>query len=99
MNGNINGTSHQTCDHVVFTEFGDGEGVLVDLNTRRYYQLNETAMLIWRALEKKRARAEIIEEITNAYAVSAEHAEQSLDKLIERLLTYKLVCADEPHSI
>ena len=38
-------------EHVVFSEFDGGESVLVDLRTKRYYQLNETATLVWRCLE------------------------------------------------
>lgn len=78
-------------DHIVFTEFEGGEGVLVDLNTKRYFQLNETAMLIWRALEKQRASSEIIDELTSAYEVTPEHAASSLEKLLQNLLTYKLI--------
>ena len=98
MSRENNDTVHHAGDHVVFTEFGDGEGVLVDLNTRRYYQLNETAMLIWRALEKKRARAEIIDEMTNTYAVTAEHAAQSLDTILQRFTAYKLIGPKEAQS-
>jgi hypothetical protein len=42
-------------DHVVFTDFEGGEGVLVDLNTKRFYTLNETAALIWRRSRGARA--------------------------------------------
>ena len=41
-------------EHVVFTEFDAGEGVLVDLNTKKYFRLNETALIVWRGLEKNR---------------------------------------------
>ena len=41
-------------DHVLFTDLDGLEGVLVDLNTKKYYQLNETASLVWRGLEKCR---------------------------------------------
>ncbi|HEV2882077.1 MAG TPA: PqqD family protein [Pyrinomonadaceae bacterium] len=81
-------------EHIVFTEFDDTEGVLVDLNSKRYYTLNETAMIIWRGLEQKRTRAEIIKDITDAYDVTAEHAAQSLDKLVATLQARKLLPAD-----
>ena len=95
MSSGTEDVTYQTCDHVVFTEFGDGEGVLVDLNTRRYYQLNETAMMIWRAIEKKSDRALIIDEMTKNYEVTAEHAAQSLNAILQRLATYKLISAKE----
>jgi PHD/YefM family antitoxin component YafN of YafNO toxin-antitoxin module len=78
-------------DHIVSTEFDGGEGVLVDLNTKRYYQLNETAMLVWRSLENKESLQEIINKLTSVYDVKQEHAAQSVEKLLEHLQTYKLV--------
>ena len=33
---------------VIFTDFDGKEGILVDLNTKQYYRLNETGSLIWR---------------------------------------------------
>ncbi len=78
-------------EHVVFTEFDEREGVLVDLNSKRYYTLNETATIIWRGLEQKRTREEIIRDITDAYDVTPEHAAQSFDKLIASLEARKLL--------
>ena len=78
-------------EHVVFTEFDDSEAVLVDLNSKRYYTLNETAMIIWRGLERKRTRDEIIGDITDAYDVTPEHAAASLDKLVASLQARKLI--------
>ncbi len=79
------------CDYVVFTEFDGGEGVLVDLNTKKYYQLNETAMLVWRALEKRKSRGEITEEMIALYDVTAEHANSSVERLLQKFMSYKLV--------
>ena len=78
-------------EHIVFTEFDDAEGVLVDLNSKRYYTLNETAMIIWRGLERKRTREEIIRDLTDAYDVTPEHAAASLDKLVASLQARKLI--------
>ena len=52
-----------TSTHVVATDFDGGEGVLVDLNTKKYYQLNETAMLIWRGLSQNKPVQDIIAEV------------------------------------
>lgn len=78
-------------EHVVATEFDGGEGVLVDLHTKRYYTLNETAMLIWRCLEKGQSPQEIVDEMTSVYSVTSEHANQSLEKLLRDLYTNQLV--------
>jgi hypothetical protein len=78
-------------DHIVATEFEGSEGVLVDLNAKRYYQLNETAMFIWQRLEKGKPVTEIIKELTEAYDVTSEHAAASVEKLLLDLDTHKLL--------
>jgi glutathionylspermidine synthase len=87
----MNTTGFVPHEHVVFTEFDAGEGILVDLNTKKYFQLNETALIVWRGLEKNHSLGEIVEEITAAYNVTPEHAAESVRKLLENLRAFKLV--------
>jgi hypothetical protein len=76
---------------IVFTDFEGGEAVLVDLNTTKYYQLNETGALIWRRLESGSTVEEIVAEMQSVYEVSAEHALASVEKLLQSLESNKLV--------
>jgi hypothetical protein len=78
-------------EHVVFTEFDEGEGVLVDLDTKKYFQLNETGTLVWRALERGQTLEEIVGAVTAAYDVSPEHAAESVGRLLDNLLAFNLV--------
>ena len=78
-------------EHIVFTDFDGGDGVIVDLNTKKYYQLNETAALVWRSLERGLTSEEIVAEMTNAYDVTPEHAAASLKKLLRGLYSHKLI--------
>lgn len=75
----------------MFTEFDGTEAVLVDLNTKRYYTLNETAMLVWRALEQRRSLPEIVAELTTTYDVTAEHAATSIERLLASLTAHRLL--------
>ncbi len=77
-------------EHIVSTEFDGGEGVLVDLNTKRYYQLNETAMLVWKCLEKGSSFSEMVEEMTKAYDVDDAHATSSIEKVLADFSSNKL---------
>jgi hypothetical protein len=70
-------------EHVVFTEFDAGEGVLVDLNTKKYFQLNETAVVVWRGLEDGLSFEEIVGRITSAYEVEDERAAESVRRALE----------------
>jgi len=76
---------------VVFTDFDDGEGMIVDLTTKQYYRLNETAALIWRNLENGKAINDIVDEMQSRYEVSREQALASVDKLVSKLATRNLV--------
>ena len=76
---------------VIFTDFEGGEGILVDLNTKQYYRLNETGALIWRALEKGSTIEEIVTEMQSIYEVSREHAMTSVDKLLTTLESNRLI--------
>ena len=79
--------------HVVATDFDGGEGILVDLNTKKYYQLNETAMVVWKGLENGKSMGEIVADITSAYEVPAEKATLSVQRIVDNFQTYKLLGA------
>lgn len=76
---------------VVFTDFDNGEAMIVDLQTKQYYRLNETAALIWRNLENGKGTDEIIDELQSRYEVSREHATSSVDALLSKLASRNLV--------
>lgn len=78
-------------EHVVFTEFDGGEGVLVDLDTKKYFQLNPTATFVWRGLEGGKTLDEIVRDMTAEYDVSPEHAARSVQRLLSNLQEFKLV--------
>ena len=78
-------------EHVIFTDFDGVEGILVDLNTKKYYQLNETAMLIWKGLEQGLAANMIAEDIVAQYEVTQEEARQNVEKAVAQFTAYKLV--------
>ncbi len=80
-------------EHVVFTDFDGTEGILVDLNTKKYYQLNETAMLIWKGLEKKMLRSQIVDQIVANYEITPEEAAQNVEKTLQDFATNKLIAS------
>jgi hypothetical protein len=78
-------------EHIVASNLADGDGVLVDLNTRQYYQLNESAMLIWQALESGLSLSQIVEKIMAVYTVSPARAAASAEAVLRQLEKRKLV--------
>lgn len=77
--------------HVVATDFDGGEGILVDLNTKKYYQLNETAMVVWKGLENGKTMNEIVADITASYEVAPDQATLSVQRIVDNFQSYKLV--------
>lgn len=86
-------TNLTTGKHVVVTDFDGGEGILVDLNTKRYFQLNETAMIVWKGLEQGKSIGEIAADFTSSYEIEPDRATLSVQRLVDSLQTYKLVSA------
>lgn len=78
-------------DHVIFTDLDGVEGVLVDLNSKQYYRLNETASLIWRGLANGTPVAEIARETTERYDVTLEHAQSSVEAAIRDFIAHHLL--------
>lgn len=76
---------------VIFTDFDGKEGILVDLNTKQYYRLNETGSLVWRGLEKGNSIDEIVSHMENMYEVTTDHARASVEKLLRSLESNKLI--------
>jgi hypothetical protein len=77
--------------HIVVTEFDGGESVLVDLQTKRYYQLNETATLIWRGLAAGSTKADVVGSLTSVYDVTSEDAEKSVEQVLQELKAHRLL--------
>ena len=79
---------------IVSTFFDDGDGVLVDLDTKRYYQLNQTAMMVWDGLEKGHTISEIANQFTSTFDVSREQAVNSVERILEKFQSLELTSAE-----
>ena len=77
--------------HVIFTDLDGREGILVDLNTKQYYQLNETASLVWRGLAKGLSVTDIAREITELYDVTMDHAQSSVETAVGHFIASDLL--------
>ena len=78
---------------VLFTEVDDGSGVLLHLDTKFYYTLNPTAVLVWKALaaEEPRPIAAIALELTRAFRVELAEAEADVLRIVDEMLADGLV--------
>lgn len=79
------------CPYVVSTAFDDGEGVLVNLNTKQYFRLNQTAMFVWHRIQKGQHAGDIASDMTDEYEVSPAQALESVQRFLWSLSASKLV--------
>ena len=71
--------------NVVVTELDDDESVLLDLNTRRYYTVNETGVLIWTQLKEGKGIREICNVVAGEFEISADDASTFVEVFISSL--------------
>jgi len=76
---------------VVVTELDDKEAVLLHLETKNYYTLNDTGVRIWQLLCAGLSISEIIKKIDNEYEMTSESSEESVLRLVQNLLAERLL--------
>jgi hypothetical protein len=76
---------------VVDTELDGDETVLLHLGTKRYFSLNATGSVIWRALKRGVTAEDMSRELQRRYDVSDERVAQSVNALLDALLEQGLV--------
>lgn len=81
---------------LVFTRLDDTEAVLLHLDTKRYYTLNETGTRIWELLQQGRSAQEIAKALEGDYAVTDEEAVPVLLTFMDELRQEGLVHPGAP---
>jgi hypothetical protein len=85
--------SYHKNPNVVTTELEDG-AVLLNLNTKYYYNLNETGLSIWQALDESGDPETIATKLTDAYDIDKKLASDYLGELLEDLEKEGLIIED-----
>ena len=69
----------------------EGEAVLLDLDTKRYYRLNATGARIWKALEQGLEPQQIVDALVAEFEVDEATARTELDRALSDLRARGLV--------
>src|SRR5215831_15007228 len=77
----------------VFTPLEDGSGVLLNLQTLFYYNLNRTGAVLWQEIERSGQPTlnSLIEAVCKRFDVSEDGARQEILAFVERLKEFKMV--------
>jgi len=69
---------------IVCTELGDS-AILLDLDTKYYYSLNETGLRIWQLIDSGEGAAEMSEKLSTEFDVDRRRALASIERLLGEL--------------
>jgi len=78
----------------VFTPLDDGNGVLLNLDTLLYYNLNRTGAAIWQEIEaggSARTLDDLIRSTCERFDVDHESARSHIGAFVERLEQFKMI--------
>jgi hypothetical protein len=81
----------QPSPQAIYTQLSEDEGVLLHMDTKRYYTLNETGSVIWNHLGRGLSLSEIAEKLQQEYEVEIQQAQNSVVRLAQELKQEKLV--------
>lgn len=78
---------------VLFTEIDDGSGVLLHLDTKFYFTLNPTGVVVWRALTEANGEdiAAIANRLVAEFRVTPDVAQRDVAAVLQQLLADGLV--------
>ena len=76
---------------VVSTQVPDGEMILLQLGTRQYFSLNQTATLLWKLMEGFTTLEALSHALSDVFDVTPETAGEEVRKLMQDLKKHQLI--------
>ncbi len=68
----------------------EGEAVLLDFGTKRYYRLNATGAAIWKALEQRLEPAAIVDALVEQFEVDAATGRPEITRVLAERTAQRL---------
>ena len=84
------GPLYRVRDDVLTAEL-EGEAVVLNMDSRTYFQLNATAAAAWKLLEDGISRADLVGHLCTEFEVEPDEAAREVDRLLEELVTAELI--------
>jgi Coenzyme PQQ synthesis protein D (PqqD) len=89
----IVGKKYFSKDDVVFTDLDDGSAVLLHLESKFYYSLNETGCFLWKLLDTEEGIDEegLLKGLCENFEVDPGRAEKDISEFITELIDQGLI--------
>jgi hypothetical protein len=69
----------------------EGEAVILHMDTKRYYRLNDTAAVIWKALERGESIPGIVAALRKEFDVAGDVATHEAERVVAELVELGLL--------
>jgi hypothetical protein len=76
---------------IIYADLDPTEGVVLNLETKNYYRLNETGQVVWQALAAGRNPEEIARSISEAYETTYETALCDVREVVSKMKEESLI--------
>ncbi len=83
-------TRYRPTPDALFATLSDG-AVVLDIQTKQYFSLNETGARVWALIREGREVADIISTLLTEYDVTRETADDAVTSLVRSLVGEKLI--------
>ena len=78
-------------DHVLYRSIPEGGGVLLDLDHREYFALDDVAARMWEALSDTGAVSGVVERLVLEYDIDRSSLQDDADQFVRTLTERNLV--------
>ena len=78
---------------MMLTELADKTGVLLNLDTKFYYTLNQTGVFIWKTITEKSeiSISHVVDKLCDVFDVEREQADSDINVIVNEMIDEKLV--------
>lgn len=83
---------------IVYADLDPTEGVLLHLETKHYFKLNETSQVLWKGLQKGLLSAQLLQELIQHFEVSEHDAQLDIEIFIEKLSQEKFLVLEKKNG-
>ena len=86
------------CEHITWKKIGEDSVILLDLNSGKYFSLNETAAVIWQLILSNQSLDDITDEISKRFDSDLAATKEDIQDIVDNFIANSLISENEKAS-
>src|SRR4030067_1926041 len=86
------------CEHITWKKIGEDSVILLDLNSGKYFSLNETAAVIWQLILSNQSLDDITDEISKRFDSDLDATKEDIQDIVDNFIANSLISENEKAS-